>query len=489
MKNDPFIRTYEDGKIIEGTFRIPSKSSIGEYLSWASSFSQETDVDLQERETVANEDPPFLSILMRTQGTRAQEINEVLLCLSSQSDISFEVILLGHNVTEENAYELQGILNEQPAWLRKKINYIPVSGGTRTKPLNEGLRHVNGAYMTILDDDDLVLDSWVKEFHDLSNKDENYGKILHCYALTQRWETAGKSRSNRILRSIESPEPQYCCPFNPAEELFLNHAPTLSLAFPAYVFQNIGVMFNENLTTTEDWDFLMKAYFICGICDAPKPTSIYRLWQNASNSHSLHNREEWIKNYSNTATYLDNIPLLFGPGGRAAIQDQNSGVGTEFSDGMLCNTCELVYNSSSDVSQVEFFEKPKLVDSFTLEYSAKKTPPIRYLTFRPTNRGFFTAFAFKATIIDSENKKYVFDFSNVKTNGQQVDSGHVIFLQRVPEIYFEFQKPINIETVQIYIRAEPGAKSYHIDQAVRGPLSLWAGRTKRWILRRLGLGE
>lgn len=491
--NDYYIKTTITEGSAKSIIKVPQNTSLAEYLLWISSFSKHSIDDFPKREGIASK-APFLSVLIRTQGTRIQELNETFLCLAAQTNSDFEVILLGHNVKEDYRGGLERLIEDQPMALKNKIHFVPVEGGTRTKPLNVGVSVAAGKYFSILDDDDLVFDNWVEEFCNIANQDTNDGKILHCYSLTQKWDThnqEGTKPQDRALRANGSPDAAYCRMFNPAEELFLNHAPTLSLAFPTFIANMMNIHFNEELTTTEDWDFLLKCYFICGISESEIPTSIYRLWDNAKSSRTAHTRDEWVENYAKISEYYDSIPLLFGTGSRTALQSQNSSIGTEFTDTNLRDTCALYYDTSATSSVVHEnrFPEPALEKTSTLLFSGKNLPPMKELTFKPTNRGYLTMFAFDMEIIDVEGNETKYDFSNVKTNGQQVDSWHVLFLQRSPEIYVTFDRPTKIDSIRIFLRAEPGAAAHHLDQAMKGKLALWGGRAKRWILRRLGLGD
>jgi 2-polyprenyl-3-methyl-5-hydroxy-6-metoxy-1,4-benzoquinol methylase len=47
------------------------------------------------------EDGPFLSVMMRTQGKRPQELREAFLSLAAQSNQDFEIIVIGHRTTLE----------------------------------------------------------------------------------------------------------------------------------------------------------------------------------------------------------------------------------------------------------------------------------------------------------------------------------------------------------------------------------------------------
>ena len=71
----------------------------------------------------------------------------------------------------------------------------------------------------------------------------------------------------------------------------------MTLAFPAYLFQKVGMIFNESLNVMEDWDYFMRAAFLCGVTDNCEPTAIYRFWENAENSLSLHDQNDWDQTY------------------------------------------------------------------------------------------------------------------------------------------------------------------------------------------------
>ncbi len=242
-----------------------------------------------------SENAPFLSIVMRTQGKRPEALSEVLLCLNGQSDMDFEVLLMGHNLDDEGKATVNRIISKQPECLRKKIKLIEVIGGNRTTPLNKGFEAANGRYISILDDDDLVLENWVEVFHSL--EENNRGKILHSYCVSQDWKSVQNAYGETVLVSVSKFEPMYCRSFDYAEQFITNHCPTFSLAFPNAAYKYLGIRFDETLTTTEDWDFLMRTAAVCGVADEPTVTGIYRKWINTESSATLHNEIEWRKNY------------------------------------------------------------------------------------------------------------------------------------------------------------------------------------------------
>lgn len=241
-----------------------------------------------------NKNSVFLSVLIRTQGKRRETLKETLLSLYAQTNRDFEIILLAHKVEKECIREIEEVLALQPAKFREKIRLIRVSYGERGAPLNAGWAYARGRYVSILDDDDVVFAHWIEEFSALANT--NMGRILHAYSVTQLWSRMSNACSSQILRACGAPKPFYCSNFSWLSQLQSNSCPTLSLAFPSYLFQEYGFRFDEMLTTVEDYDFLQRTAHIAGVVDAPVITSIYRKWENVENSSTLHPIDVWNKN-------------------------------------------------------------------------------------------------------------------------------------------------------------------------------------------------
>lgn len=241
-----------------------------------------------------NKSSVFLSVLIRTQGKRRETLKETLLSLYAQTNQDFEIILLAHKVEKECIREIEEVLALQPAKFREKIRLIRVSYGERGAPLNAGWAYARGRYVSILDDDDVVFAHWIEEFSALANT--NMGRILHAYSVTQLWSRMSNACSSQILRACGAPKPFYCSNFSWLSQLQSNSCPTLSLAFPSYLFQEYGFRFDEMLTTVEDYDFLQRTAHIAGVVDAPVITSIYRKWENVENSSTLHPIDVWNKN-------------------------------------------------------------------------------------------------------------------------------------------------------------------------------------------------
>lgn len=307
---------------------IPSGASISRYLEWLHNGFQEKDPlylsdyepIVREEEVYRNDNRPFLSVITRTQGKRPEMLRETLLCLAGQSDQDFEVIVIGHKLDNDQTETVEGILNEQPDFLRKKIRFFKLDHGTRTTPLNFGFAHAHGEYIAILDDDDIVFDHWISSFHKAAVK--RPGAVLHAGVLSQDWMTVGTDSGMIGLRATDAHDDKYVKEFDFFRQMRCNNCPIIGIAFPAYLLQKLGMIFDESLTTTEDWDYLMRCVFVAGVEDINDATSIYRHWKNAESSATVHKKEEWDENYVQIINKFMDMPLIIPAGVRKSLSQE-----------------------------------------------------------------------------------------------------------------------------------------------------------------------
>ena len=304
-------------------------------------------------ETSKSREKVFLSVLTRTQGKRPQELRETLLCLFSQTDMDFEVLLIGHKINEEQEKLIQSIIDEQPEELRSRIRFLKLDRGNRTAPLNFGFAHARGEYTAILDDDDVVFGDWVEEFHKAAKK--RPGTLLHAYAAHQQWLKLKKGSFKGSVRAYASPNPMYCEPFCWPKQMHCNNCPPVGLAFPTAVFQRLGVIFDESLTTTEDWDYLQRVAALSGVTDIKKVTCIYRWWINTVSSQTMHSKAEWSYNYEQIEKKLRSGLTLFPEKGSKQLLD------IFWQPSLLEQTIEKAPDEQSFVDTLHFQDVKKLV--------------------------------------------------------------------------------------------------------------------------------
>jgi hypothetical protein len=259
---------------------------------------------------------PFLSIVTRTQGLRPHTLVEMLTSLAAQTDTDFELLILGHKLGPDARLAVDAAVADSPVWLRGKIRRIDLDEGNRTRPLNIGFANASGEYVSILDDDDTVFAHWVETFHQLAR--ENPGRVLRTLAVVQTVDSVS-ILNLRGLRAEGSPMASYPVDFDFIAHLRFNGSPGMTLAFPRCLFHEFALTFDESLTTTEDWDFLMRSVSAVGIAGSPTITAVYRWWATGASSRTAHRRAEWLSNQHRVWMIWDSQHLRLPSGSIARI--------------------------------------------------------------------------------------------------------------------------------------------------------------------------
>lgn len=127
------------------------------------------------------------------------------------------------------------------------------------------------------------------------------------------------------VRATGGLEP-YSAKFDLLEHLKSNHTPNLALAFPRGIFHDLNIRFDENLTTTEDWDFFLRGAVIVGVSASEEITSIYHWWATSQeSSRTLHNEREWTENYYAIQRKINALPILLAPGFARDLRERLGG--------------------------------------------------------------------------------------------------------------------------------------------------------------------
>jgi hypothetical protein len=239
---------------------------------------------------------PFLSVLVRTQGTglRQQTIRDTLVCLAAQSDLDFEVLVLAHRVGADERHTLASTVDEFEPLLPGRLRVLEVTEPGRSTPLRVGAKAARGDYVAILDDDDTVLAHWVESFHDLARRAERPA-VLRCRSVSQRMEILDRGVAGPGYRAWTEWDAPWSSRFDAMEQLTDNHMPIHSYALPRVPLLGWGLTWDPALPVLEDWDLLMRAVNALGVVDGAEFTSIYRLWPTTVNSQASTDATQWAQ--------------------------------------------------------------------------------------------------------------------------------------------------------------------------------------------------
>jgi glycosyltransferase involved in cell wall biosynthesis len=264
-------------------------------------------------------DRPFLTVLLRTQGRRLEPIKDALLCLAAQTDQDFEVVIIDHDSTPEGATGVRLVVDSQPPSFRDRIRIVEVTGGTRSRPLNAGIAVANGRFISVFDDDDLLFADWVERFHEASVHGGT--RLLRAQTATQRARPEAWAGDIPGYRSLSWPRAEYAKTFDQIDHLRVNHSPFMSWAFPRGLFTELGLTFDEALDVCEDWDMILRASLLVGVEDVPALTSIYRRWDGAASSYTVHSSEIWQKSEKRVIDRLDDSVIVLPQGSVSHIRE------------------------------------------------------------------------------------------------------------------------------------------------------------------------
>lgn len=259
----------------------------------------------------SGEDAPFLTVLLRTQGRRPEFFKDSLLCLSAQTDQDFEVVILEHNATPDEAATVRGIIERLPSEFGQRVSLLEVEGGSRARPLNRGIEVARGRFIAVFDDDDLLFANWVESFRAAEG---DGARMLRAIVGVQEIAPEVWPQGQAGYRTATWPKAAYADHFEPLDHTVVNHSPFMSWAFPRVLFDTFGVRFDEELAVCEDWDVILRGSLLCGVTDVEALTSIYRRWTDGESSYTVHSSDEWRDSEKRVTDRLNSHPVLFPPG-------------------------------------------------------------------------------------------------------------------------------------------------------------------------------
>jgi SAM-dependent methyltransferase len=259
---------------------------------------------------------PFLSVLLRTQCRRMESLHDTLLCLSAQTCSDFEVLISTHDVPEVRLGELGKLVGAFDPEFTRRIRFVRVTGGTRSRPLNESAARASGRYLAVLDDDDLVFADWVETFREVA--EARPGAVLRTSPLGQDHQL--DPRTPLGYRPAGGPSALWPKSYDLLDHLLENRTPVCALAVPSSCFRDLGLRWDEDLLVLEDWEFSVRCALLCGVAQRIQPTSLCRHWVDRSASRGQHSDPDWERTHQRILAEWDSAPLLLPAGSLARIE-------------------------------------------------------------------------------------------------------------------------------------------------------------------------
>jgi SAM-dependent methyltransferase len=264
--------------------------------------------------------PRFCSVVVRTQGARSSLI-DALVSLAAQIDRDIEVKLMVHH-DDPGVYRDVVALVEmfEPAFAAC-VEVVHVVGGGRSRPLNEALRRVEGRYLAILDDDDVVTAHWIESFRAAAQAGP--GTVVRAPCLVQ-WTEQGTGLAE--ITPVSGFEDPYPPTFDYLDHVRRNRSPSCCYAVPLGAVRALDIWFDEELEVCEDWKFLMQVAAWTGVTDVDlevRPaavTSIYRRSRDGGGADGAVESERWGRDKQAVALALAEGPALVPAGALVKIR-------------------------------------------------------------------------------------------------------------------------------------------------------------------------
>jgi len=247
--------------------------------------------------------PASFTVIVRTQGSRPDSLNEALDSIAEQTHQDFDVVIMVHGADDALAAARASIGDR----LDGRRTIAAVAGGGRSAPLNAALEHVSGTHFCFLDDDDLAMPDWLSSFAAAAAAQP--GAIVRAVTGSQRWTTSD-GQPTQAEGPVERPFPAR---FDLLAHMSLNLTPICSLAYPQRVISELGLRFDDDLAVYEDWLFLMQAAMAVGVVSIPAQTSLYRRL-DAGSADSVETVATWETAHATVIDRLSARPVLLPAG-------------------------------------------------------------------------------------------------------------------------------------------------------------------------------
>jgi glycosyltransferase involved in cell wall biosynthesis len=272
--------------------------------------------DRPGREDRAPGATPFVSVIVRTQGRRSTLV-DTLTSLAAQRDDDLEVLLMAHNVSPEELAHVARLAGSFAPTFGDRLRVTEVTGGGRSAPLNRALEIAVGAYVAILDDDDVVTSDWVAAFRRAAERLPR--RVVRARCAVQSIERRGGELID--FEPVSGLDTPYPARFDLLDNIRSNRSPPCCSAIPMWLVDSLELRFDDTLQVCEDWKFQLDAARLVGVSDDPAVTSVYRRWIGDGGSAGAAAEQVWIDDHYRVVADLDAEHTIVPPGSLRRIHE------------------------------------------------------------------------------------------------------------------------------------------------------------------------
>ena len=209
-------------------------------------------------------------------------ISQTIESALNQTYPNYEILIVDDASSDGTELVIKKYLSDKVRYIRHERNLGP------SITYNDGIRMSNSEYVTILDNDDILLPNHLELIMQEFKKDEHLDVVFSRLAVIDE--------NNNCLNKIQ--EPPFADKYKLLNILFYieNKIPSPGIAFRKSLFNKIA-MFNPNLILMHDYDLNIRCMMHGEIAVLPEPTVLYRRF---SNNRNLSSNNNWYT-YCHTA--------------------------------------------------------------------------------------------------------------------------------------------------------------------------------------------
>lgn len=213
---------------------------------------------------------------------KADFISQTIESALNQTYSDYKILVVDDCSSDGTDLIVKKYISDKLRYIRHEKNLGP------SVTYNDGILMSDSKYVTILDNDDILLPNHLELIMQEFKKDEHLDVVFSRLAVIDE--------NNNYLNKIQ--EPPFADKYKLLNILFYieNRIPSPGIAFRKSLFNKIA-MFNPNLILMHDYDLNIRCMMHGEIAVLPEPTVLYRRF---SNNRNLSSNNNWYT-YCHTA--------------------------------------------------------------------------------------------------------------------------------------------------------------------------------------------